>query len=175
MAKLPRLMQQGPPQLVDPRRLAENRDDISGVLAIAELPRLAELLRDNSGSVQFELYFEKNEQDRVRIFGKFAAELIMECQRCLQAVEVNIAREISVVLISNENEAKSLSNDVEPSLMTGKNLSLPLFFEDELLLAIPLAPSHDSRDCHVAEQQQSGIKNDTHRPFEVLKDLKLNK
>jgi uncharacterized protein len=173
VAKLPRLMQQGPPQYVDPKRLARNRDDISGTLDIADMQRLSELLESQSGSVRFELQFDNDVHNRIRIVGKYDTELSMQCHRCLRPVAVNIARAINVTLVTNEDEVAKLSRDVEPLVLADRELSLVVFFEDELLLALPLAPNHETEECHIQESQDRETNEDRQRPFAVLKDLKL--
>jgi uncharacterized protein len=99
----------------------------------------------------------------------------MECQRCLRAVNVDIEQRVNVCLAADENESTKLPGDVEPILMTSKVLSLISFIEDELLLALPLAPNHDTIDCHPKISQISQVSDDKDRqhPFSVLKDFKL--
>ena len=174
VAKLPRLMQSGPSQFIDPARLADTRDNISGVLSFKDMQRLQELLSENTGSIRYELQFVKDEQDRISISGEYSGTVIMECQRCLQPVDVEITRAVNVAVVADENEAKSLPRKVEPLIVSGRKLSLPIFFEDELLLALPLAPNHDTKDCHVQKLQIGQVDDDRQHPFTVLKDLKLN-
>ncbi len=173
MAKLPRLMEQGPPQFVDPKRLAENRDEISGTLDIAEMQRLKGLLSKNTGSVSFELQFDRDGHGRVHVSGHYKTDLCMQCQRCLLPVEVKIDKDVNVTLVADEEEAGKVSRDIEPLVLTDKKLSLLMFFEDELLLAIPLAPNHDTEDCRVEQTNETENRGETQRPFAVLKDLKL--
>ncbi len=173
VAKLPGLMQQGPPHFVDPTRLADTRDNISGVLDIDEMSRLHGLLSKNKGLVEFKLYFEKDTRDRINISGQFHTKLWMQCQRCLQPVEVDIEREIKVVMVADEAEAAQLSREMEPLVQTGRKLSLLMFFEDELLLSLPLAAYHNTDACHAHNRQQDEGNEDRHHPFTILKDLQL--
>lgn len=167
-------MEQGPPQFVDPKRLAENRDEFSGTLDLAGMQRLKGLLSKNSGSVIFKLQFDKDEFDRIHVSGEYKTVLWMQCQRCLLPVEVGIDRAVNVTLVTDEDEAARISRDIEPLVLTAKKLSLLAFFEDELLLALPLAPIHDTEDCHVKQTNETENRGETQRPFAILKDLKLN-
>jgi DUF177 domain-containing protein len=173
VAKLARLMQPGPPQFIDPTRLAETRDGISGYLDIGGMLRLHELLSKKEGSVGFELRFDKDERNRIRISGEYSTSLCMECQRCLQAVEVEIAGLINVALLAHEDEAANLPKEVDPLILKGRELSLQMFFEDELLLGLPLSPSHDTDACHAQDPQNPEKNENRQHPFAVLKDLKL--
>jgi len=173
VAKLPRLMEQGPPQFVDPKRLAENRDEISGTLDIAGMQRLKGLLSKNAGSVSFELQFGKDGNGRIHVSGNYKTALWMQCQRCLLPVEVSVEGDVRVTLVADEDEAAKISRDVEPLVFSAKKLSLVTFFEDELLLAIPLAANHDTGDCHVEQSSETENQGERQRPFAILKDLKL--
>ncbi len=173
VAKLPRLMQTGPPQFFDPARLAESREEISGVLDINGMQGLHGLLCNDAASIQFELHFDKDEQNRIRISGRYSTSLSMECRRCLQPVGVDIAGSVNVVLLASEDEVAELPRKLEPLIMTGRKLSLHRFFEDELLLALPLAPSHNTDVCHPQAPPPDRDNGDGRRPFAILKDLKL--
>lgn len=175
VAKLPRLMQAGLPQFIDPERFADKREDLSGVLPIDSMQRLHELLSKKTGSVQFELHFDKDKQGRIHISGQYNASLNMNCQRCLRSLEVDICGLFNVVLVTDEDEAAKLPRDVEPLILTERKLSLPIFFEDELILSLPLAPNHETNECHGQDRQVGEGKVDRQRPFAVLKDLKLIK
>jgi uncharacterized protein len=166
-------MEQGPPQFVDPKRLAKNKDGISGSFDIARMQGLCEILSGDTGSIRFELNFDTDENGRVHVSGEYSTELVMQCQRCLKPMQVAIGRNINVTLVADEAEATELSREVEPLLVSGKEISLVSFFEDELLLALPLAPNHDTEDCHAEDIQNGAAQENRQRPFAILKDLKL--
>ncbi len=165
-------MQSGPSQFIDPGCLADTQDDISGTISIEGMRRLQELLSSNIGLIQYKLLFDKDEQGRIRLSGGYRVTLGMECQRCLQQVDVDIDRSVDVVLLADENEAKTLPGEIEPLIVSAGKLSLQAFFEEELLLALPLAPKHDTKKCHLQTQKCTSA-DDRQHPFRVLKDLKL--
>lgn len=175
VAKLPRLMQAGLPQFIDPARFADNKEDISGTLPIDSMQRLHELLSRKTGLVQFELHFDRDERRRVRLSGQYSASLHMQCQRCLQPLAVNIAGTINVALLADDEEAAMLPREVEPLILTGRELSLPIFFEEELLLGLPLAPNHDSNTCRARVSDNGKDDEKRQRPFAALKDFKPTK
>ncbi|MFT5133025.1 MAG: hypothetical protein ACI9SC_001494, partial [Gammaproteobacteria bacterium] len=107
-------MQSGPPQFIDPARLADTRDELSGVLSIDDMLRLQALVTGHTDSIQFDLRFDRDDKKRIRISGRYSACLIMACQRCLQAIEVEIVRPVNVVLLANEDDAETLPEEVEP-------------------------------------------------------------
>ena len=181
-------MQAGLPQQLDPRQLADASGGVSGTLAIDEMPRLVELLGSNESVVEYELNFSRHEQGWVVIEGDFSTCLGMECQRCLQAVDIEISQPVKVAIATDEAEARRLPGQFEPLILDGRVLSLKDFFEEELLLALPLAPFHNKGACARAaktelantelantELANTELKSDDDRqnPFAVLKELKL--
>ena len=174
MAKLPRLMQQGPPQFIDPRRLAANKDVISGTFNVVDMPRVKDLLSRSTGCLEFELTFDKDQRNKVLVTGHYKCPaLVMLCQRCLQTIEIEVESKVKVTLLANEEEALQLAKDVEPLILSGKDLSLIDFFEDELILALPLAPRHETDECHNRENEVIEEGSETQRPFAILKNLKF--
>jgi uncharacterized protein len=174
VAKLPRLMKQGPPQFVDPKRLAATRDVISGTFNVADMPRVKDLLSRTTGCLEFELTFDKDHRNRVLVTGHYRCPtLIMQCQRCLQVIEIEVESKVKVTLLTDEDEAVQLAKDVEPLIVSGKELSLVDFFEDELILALPLAPRHETDKCYNREKEVIEEGSETQRPFAILKNLKF--
>jgi uncharacterized protein len=171
--RLARLMQHGLPQFIDPHRLVDTSENLSGSMSIEGMHRLQELLSENLAAVEFELKFERDGNGRIRISGNYCTSLGMQCQRCLQNVKVDIARTIRVGLIKDESEVAMLPREFEPLLFNTKVLSLPIFFEDELLLALPLAPNHDNSECHRKESIVDETVSERPSPFAALKDFKI--
>ena len=58
IAKIRRLMLPEQPQLINPLRLAKNKEQIKGSLSLKTLTRLEGILLDNQGQVQYSLSFD---------------------------------------------------------------------------------------------------------------------
>ncbi len=70
--------------------------------------------------------------------------LPLECQRCLQAVEVPLAASRSFLFVHGEDAAAQLDTDSEDDVLAlTRALDLRELAEDELLLALPLVPRHE--------------------------------
>ena len=90
MAKLPRLMQAGLPQSIDPAHFADTGESISGELSVKDMVRVRDLLNDRDARIFFRLEFTRDAQQRVSIGGDFTSRVEMLCQRCLQPVQVDL-------------------------------------------------------------------------------------
>lgn len=167
--KLARLMP-GLPQYIEPLQLAESGEGISGSLPLGALQRLASLLCDRSGAVDFRLEFGKNEQGLVRIRGEYSTQLLVACQRCLEPLVLRMANPIDVALVPGALEAGQLPGEIEPLTLADGQIHLASFIEDEMLLGLPMAPRHEPGRC----PQQTDLEAETgparNRPFAVLKD-----
>ena len=106
---------------------------------------------------------------------KSGVELLLNCQRCLEPVNIVIKKLSTLGLYRNLEEFSKLENNYEPLQLNEELISLELLVEDEILLAAPLAPRHSNKDCikeRIAEK--ISVKN-RENPFSVLKKLKNDK
>jgi uncharacterized protein len=74
-----------------------------------------------------------------------AASIRRECQRCLQAVVLPLAIDRSLRFVDDEATAAALDADSEEDvLVASRQFDLEALVEDELLLAMPLVPMHET-------------------------------
>lgn len=154
---------------IDSLDFARKGKEISGEVPMAELPRMADLLADQEGSVSYVLRgFEDDE-------GKPLLELILEgkcnlrCQRCMQAM-VYPFRLVSRLKLVREDESTDadMEDDEADSIPAEKRMDVVALLEEELLLSLPIAPKHESGECSIAAGKEGGKPN----PFAVLASLK---
>jgi uncharacterized protein len=87
----------------------------------------------------------------------------MKCQRCLMPVKVLLNLSFEYILGDVEPSEEEESDDYD-WLLIEKSMNLNDLIEDELLIALPIAPMHDV-SCG-ATKMESGQKLN---PFSVLK------
>ena len=170
------------PEIVDPWRLADRGKSIAGQLALAELPRMTEVLMDSGGIVRFELNFSKDAKNRIRINGFVRAGLGLECQRCLELMMLPVDSKLDLVVVEVPAEAERIPDACEPVLAQNGQLRVVDLIEDELLLAIPQVPMHDIKVCSMIssgtngnEQEDNREETDTVNPFAILSSFKADK
>ena len=72
-------------------------------------------------------------------------QLPLECQRCLKAVDVVLQIERSFLFVPGEDAAAQLDAQSEDEVLAlTRALDLRELIEDELLLALPLVPRHET-------------------------------
>ena len=174
-------MSQRIPDRLDPWRFADQGKEVEGRIPLASLPRLGACLYDTTGEVDFSLRFERDAQRRATLKGMIRAELILECQRCLEGMTLPVRTQTALAFVEGQDQAAALPESLDPCLVEDGQVYFADLVEDELLLALPQVPIHDLAACPAAaietadekpvEQGEQPDKN----PFAVLAELKRDK
>ena len=159
---------------LDIDRLADGEADIDFSVPIAELSRLRSRLEASGGVVQGRVHF-------TREAGLAVAELtvrgtaVLQCQRCMEKLEAPVETRSRVALIPNESEAARVPEDLEPMLAAGGRISIRQIVEEELMLFLPIVPSHENAaECAPLGSDAAGepeVPVETQRPFAQLQEL----
>ncbi|MCP5208954.1 MAG: DUF177 domain-containing protein [Hahellaceae bacterium] len=166
------------PVSVDAIKLADQNIELKGVFDICRLERLASLLLDKSGTASVDLRFFRDEMGLRVIKGTISAQVLLECQRCLEPVEVNLNSEMSLSLVFTDEQAKALSKSYDALMVSAnEDLSLLDLVDEELLLCLPDYAYHETDDCQINYKKQDddfqAAEAKKKNAFSVLSDLKL--
>lgn len=169
------------PDFADPLRLCALGKAYEGTVPLADLPRLAPLLTSSEGEAAFVLVFDTDADRRPTVRVQVTAELPLRCERCLGSMRYAVEADSRLVVVSGPGEAERLPDDVDPLLVEDGRLELRSLIEDELILAIPPAPSHRAEECPVrldevnarpAQEQVAEDDGGRKNPFAALADWK---
>lgn len=164
------------PPHVDPRKLADRGATLEGDLLLAELPRLCDPLADNQGKVRAKFVFERDERNAVVIHSELDVEVKMVCQRCLELVALPIHSECDYAVVREGANTQSVPQGYDVLELGEDPLDLLALVEEELLLALPIVPAHDPKDCQqpagLDEPEPSEDEVTRSNPFSVLAQLK---
>jgi len=165
------------PLYVDLRKVFSQQAFFEGEIDSSKFARVAPLLASEEFRVTAELRFGLDKRSRRRIGGKIRADLSVECQRCLQPLDITLEDDIDLALVSSEEQAAALDDGLDPWIESEFKLDPAQIVEEQLLLSMPLASYHDKADCSPVETYagmttsntpQSGEDN----PFAILQALK---
>lgn len=165
------------PEHIDPYRYAEQNLAIDGVLAVNTMSRLLPNLHEDATLAEVHVHFGRDEQGTTYLKGQIKADLVLQCQRCMEAYQYPIVSDLALGIVTNLDEANALPDFYEPVMVHDKQLALHELVEDELILNLPIIPKHAVEECQVSlpsedeAQQKVVVKN----PFHVLQSLKENK
>jgi uncharacterized protein len=178
-------MSKAPPERIHPFRLARKGETLHGRVPIGRMHRLAELLHEPVGEAEFELRFGRDEHGQACVLGHIQARLVMICQRCLEPMEVDVACQVSLALIQQDEDIQVLDERYEPLKVGDEAASLPELIEDEMLLALPNFSRHPRGVCAMPEGADAEVAGDgggresgestRENPFSILKSLKSRK
>ena len=146
---------------------------MTGSVPLRAFERIREVLHDDNGSINFELHFGKDEQGVVFIQGEFNVNLKVKCQRCMQPMDLPLQGEINLGVV-NADGAQNFPDRYEPLSLSDNEIPLEDLLEEEILLALPIAPAHERSQCKDNRLIEK-YRRESASPFAVLKNFKLDK
>ena len=163
------------PETTNFLKQAERNVTLEGVMPLAKLERLSDVLSDNSGDLTAELHFTSG-TGYLGVYGKVEATLELQCQRCLQPMKQAVSGNFKFGLMTDEKYIDKVPADAEPYLLEGDEQSVVDILEDELLLSIPMATTHQEECSPFLRQQdeERRLEKEKSHPFAALKDLKID-
>lgn len=150
---------------------AEAQQTLVGEIDALKCERLAETLSANpsiggtSAHISFKLTGAAKQLRNPSLHLHIDAQLPVTCQRCLDQMQVQLNLDFNYI-ICQALPIETDENDDTDWLEAASEMNLQELIEDELLLAMPIAPMHD-HDCS-KQSMQSGEKPN---PFAALKGL----
>lgn len=139
------MSQQG--MVIDSLEFARQRGVLSGRLELRQLPRLADVLFDANGNLDFAASGEmkaKAAGEEYSLALSIEGMLRLICQRCLGALEypVRIRSRLILVQPGAPWPEETLEDDAGDAIEAGRELDLVPLLEEEILLSLPIAPRH---------------------------------
>ena len=160
------------PELIEPLRLAEKGVRLNGKMELSRMPRLGASLCDQTGQVFIDILFTRGDDRVPYAKGAVKTRLKVLCQRCIEPMDLDIETEMKVELLVGEKAVGRLE-DYEPLAVTPESMSLVEFIEDEIILALPIAPMHPEGQCPSDGQFEYAATGRLTNPFAVLSKLKI--
>jgi uncharacterized protein len=161
---------------IDVGVLAAQHSTVKREFPLECFERLADRLVRPEGRVRVELHYtEAGEFPGLE--GVLLANPWLVCQRCLEPFEARVESPVRVALVANDPDADRVPEDFEPVQTQSGWFDLHEMVEDELLLALPLVPLHETAaGCATArvalpESEAEPVKAPVHRPFGDLREL----
>ncbi len=175
------------PAQIEPFKWAEQGFKWSGQLPLSRFVRIA---REAVGSIDDQLInidckLSMDAYHRIAwLDGHVETKVPMECQRCLETVEIELVSSFHLALVDDESLIERLDEDADfivlgESEATTKGdydspatADLLALIEDELLLLMPLSPKHEFCEHKHQPAVEEVAEEKRDNPFEVLAALK---
>jgi uncharacterized protein len=154
--------------VIDGLEFARSASRLQGTWPVAGFERLRDALRSSEGTLSYELRGVPEEFGRPALRLKVDGALQLVCQRCLGALEHPLHIEALLLLVATQAEmdAEPLEAEGPESIVAGREMPVQALVEDEVLLAIPLAPRHPA--CAGGMKDAAGARQ---MPFAGLRGL----
>ncbi len=154
--------------VIDGLEFAKSGSRLQGNWPVAGFGRLRDLLQSDEGTLHYALRGVPEAQGTPALRLNVEGTLRLACQRCLAALEFPLQIEVLLRLTATQAEmdAEPLDAEGPDSIVAGRDMPVLALVEDEVLLAIPIAPRHP--DCAGTAKAAAGAKQ---MPFAELRGL----
>ena len=135
--------------VVDSVQFARTHGELSGSAPITDFKRLAQVVLGEEDEFQVQLEGFQDGEARPCLRLRVKGTIKLACQRCLEPLSLQLVSDRSFVLVEREDDMVDLADedDTMESLLANDELDVMVFAEDEILLQIPIAPTHDPDTC----------------------------
>jgi uncharacterized protein len=167
-------MSPAPADLVNAIELAGRVATLERQLRLPQLPRLVDAGALEGTQVRAQLEFGTFE-GRTRIDVRVAGEMFLACQRCLRPCRCAVDESASLVVVARDTD--EVPGGFEPLLGDPERLSVTELIEEQVLLGLPLVPTHASAaECGaaaaaLAADEAEAAADEKQRPFANLREL----
>tara|TARA_Y200000002_G_scaffold378582_1_gene386224 strand:+ start:988 stop:1500 length:513 start_codon:yes stop_codon:yes gene_type:complete len=159
------------PEHLSANRFIDAKEEISGPLDPQHYKRFAEIATLASGANVTLRGYSEPYGSKV-IVGELQAAAQMTCRRCLKPVTVVLESSLRWGLVFSESEMQDLEKDLDPILVEEGQIPLRQAIEDELVLLLPIMPTHESCNSEWISDTESVDISENKSPFAVLAALK---
>ncbi|KMV73526.1 23S rRNA accumulation protein YceD [Rosenbergiella epipactidis] len=165
------------PLTLDLQRTAQKRLDYQGVYVADALQRLADSVVSVDTDVSCTMSFGIDSQRLAVLEGTADVTVTLCCQRCNDTFTHPVHVKYLFSPVRNDEQAEALPEDYEPvEVDEFGEVNLLAVIEDELILALPVVPVHDSEHCEVSDADMVfgdlPAEAEKPNPFAVLASLK---
>jgi len=116
------------------------------------LGRLADSLFTAEGTLQFEVAGGYDAKQRPTLRLSVSGEVILRCQRCLGPLPHRLAIDSRLLLLTAQSPGAVAELEDLDGVPAGPGTDVAALVEDEVLLALPMAPRHAEDVCSVATE-----------------------
>ena len=161
------------PKVIKLFNFAKKERSLGGVYKISSIPRISEIARNKEDNVKVDLSFYLENNKTPCIKGIINLNIILDCQRCLEALPIELKVDFKLAFVRHEHQAEGLDSSYELYVTKeGEELLTIDIITDEILLSIPMAPSHDF-DCNLIINKDEVVEESRENPFTILKNIKI--
>ena len=150
---------------------AKKEIGLSGIYQISDFPKISEIARNIKDNVRVDLSFYLKNNKTPCVKGIIELDIVLECQRCLNDLSIALKTDFNLAFVRNVQESDELDSLYEIYVIEDEELATHDLISDEILLSIPMVPTHDY-GCIDEINEQEIIGEKSENPFTILKKIK---
>ena len=150
---------------------AKKEISFSGLYQISDFPKISEIASNKTEDVKVDLSFYLNNNKTPCVDGIIELDIVLACQRCLDDLSIALKVDFNLAFVRHNQESEEIDSLYEIYLIEEDELASHDLISDEILLSIPMVPTHDY-DCMKIINKQEVVKEKSENPFAILKKLK---
>lgn len=154
---------------------AQEEDQRSGKIPLAELKRLKDYVYSTDGELTFTVRGKLNEKGKPTLLLSINGDVSLCCQRCLKELTHTLDLQTTLLLVEDELELNQYDeDDTVDAILSTPTIDILSLIEDELILSLSISSRHQEGMCQAHEYTEKDIsqqKQSSH-PFAALKKLK---
>ena len=158
---------------IDSLDFARNGRDLRGEVAVADLPRLQDMLAVPEGTISYVVRGYQDKDGKPKLEVTLDGMCQLRCQRCLNALAYPVKLVSRLLLVDEKDLGEpSLEEEELDSIQADKHMDVLALLEEEILLSLPLAPKHPADACQPAAGGVD-LPMAERKPFAILAGLKI--
>ena len=151
---------------------AKKEVSLSGLYQISDFPKISDIANNKKDNVRVDLSFYLKNNKTPCVEGIIELDIVLTCQRCLDDLSIALKIDFNLAFVRNDQQSEELDSHYEIYVIEEEELATFDLISDEILLSIPMVPTHDY-DCIKDINGQEIVEEKSENPFAILKKLKI--
>ena len=151
---------------------AKKEISLSGLYQISDFPRISEIASNKKDNIRADLSFYLKNSKTPCVDGIIELDIVLPCQRCLDDLSLALKVNFNLAFVRHDQQSEELDSHYEIYVIEEEELATLDLISDEILLSIPMVPTHDY-DCIKEINEQEIVEGKSENPFAILKKIKI--
>ena len=149
---------------------AKKEISLSGIYQIFDFPKISEIASNKKDNVSVDLSFYLKNNKTPCVDGIIQLDIVLACQRCLEDLSIELKVNFNLAFLRHEQQFEELDSHYEIYIIEKEELATHDLISDEILLSIPMVPTHDY-NCIKEINEQEIVMEKSENPFTILKNI----
>ena len=133
--------------------------------------RISEIASNKKDNIRVNLSFYLKNNKTPCVDGIIHLDIVLACQRCLDDLSIALQVNFNLAFVRHNQESEELDSHYEIYVIEDEELATHDLISDEILLSVPMVPTHDY-DCIKEIKEQQIVERKSENPFAILKENK---